>query len=139
MSDKNPYRKGGMFEGASYLLFEKAKQLRNKMTVAEQILWMHLRNGINGFKVRRQHPIGNYIAEFFCFKAKLIIEIDGSVHHNNEIKENDINRQKDLESWGYTVIRFTNIVIHRQVEAVLNKISELLNNIIKTKTPKYGV
>ena len=139
MSDKNPYRKGGMFEGASYLLFEKAKQLRNKMTVAEEILWMHLRTGINGFKFRRQHPIGNYIADFFCFKAKLVIEIDGSVHNNNEIKENDNNRQKDLENMGYTVVRFTNIEIHRQVETVLNKISELLNNIIKTKTPKYGV
>lgn len=121
------------------MLFEKAKQLRNKMTVGEEILWMHLRTGINGFKFRRQHPIGNYVADFFCFKAKLIIEIDGSVHNNNVIKENDINRQKDLESLGYTVVRFTNIEIHGQVQTVLNKISDLLNNIIKTKTPKYGV
>jgi len=139
MYNKNPFKKGGMFEGASHLLFEKAKQLRNKMTGTEEILWMHLRNGINGFKFRRQHPIGNYIADFFCFKAKIIIEIDGSVHNSDEIKENDINKQKDLESCGYTVIRFTNIEVHKQVETVLNKISELLNNIIQTKTPKYGV
>ena len=139
LSNKSPYKKGGMFEGASHLLFEKAKQLRNNMTGTEEILWMHLRNGINGFKFRRQHPIGNYIVDLFCFKAKLVIEIDGSVHNKDEIKENDINRQKELESLGYTVIRFTNIEIHKQVETVLNKISELLNNIIKTKTPKYGV
>ncbi len=139
LSNKSPYKKGGMFEGASHLLFEKAKQLRNNMTGTEEILWMHLRNGINGFKFRRQHPIGNYIVDLFCFKAKLVIEIDGSVHNKDEIKENDINRQKELESLGYTVIRFANIEIHKEVETVLNKISELLNNIIKTKTPKYGV
>ena len=128
-----------MFEGASHLLFENAKQLRNNMTGTVEILWMHLRAGINRYKFRRQHPIGNYIVDLFCFKAKLIIEIDGSVHNKVEIKEDDINRQKELESLGHTVIRFTNIEIHKQVETVLNKISELLNNIIKTKTPKYGV
>ena len=122
-----------MFEGASHLLFEKAKQLRNNMTGTEEILWMHLRNGINGSKFRRQHPIGNYIVDLFCFKAKLVIEIDGSVYIKDEIKEKDINRQKELESLGYTVIRFTNIEIHKQVETVLNKISDLLNNIIKQK------
>lgn len=88
-----------MFEGASHLLFEKAKQLRKKMTGAEEILWLHLRKGLNGYKFRRQHPIGNYITDFFCFKARLIIEIDGSVHNSNEIKENVISRQKALESW----------------------------------------
>lgn len=139
MSHKNPYKKGGMFEGASHLLFEKAKELRNQMTGAEEILWMHLRNGINGFKFRRQHPIGSYIADFFCFKAKLVIETEGSVHNCNRIKENDIRKQKDLESFGYTVIRFTNIEVHKQVETVLSKISELLNNIIQRKTPNYGV
>src|SRR5204862_4610532 len=101
-----------MFEGASHLLFEKAKQLRNNMNGTEKILWMHLRNGINGSKFRIQHPIGNYIVDLFCFKAKLVIEIDGSVYIKDEIKEKDINRQKELESLGYTVIRFTNIEIH---------------------------
>ena len=139
VSNKSPYKKGGMFEGASHLLFEKAKQLRNKMTGTEEILWMHLPNGINGFKFRRQHSIGNYIVDLFCFKAKLVIEIDGSIHNNDEIEKKDIDRQKELESWGYTVIRFTSIEIHKEIETVLTKISELLNNIIKTKTPTYGV
>jgi len=65
MSEKNPYKKGGMFEGASFLLFERAKQLRNKMKGAEEVLWNHLRKGINGYKFRRQHPIGTYITDFF--------------------------------------------------------------------------
>jgi hypothetical protein len=66
MSLKNPYKKGGMFEGASYLLFERAKRLRKNMTAAETVLWMHIKTGINGFKFRRQHPIGQYIADFYC-------------------------------------------------------------------------
>lgn len=139
MSEKNPYKKGGMFEGASFLLFANAKQLRNKMTYAEEVLWMHLRKGINGYKVRRQHPIGNYIADFFCHKAKLIIEVDGSVHNNDEIKKNDFIRQSDLEKPGYTILRFTNDEVSKQIETVLNKISEIVNNIIKNKTSKIGV
>jgi very-short-patch-repair endonuclease len=121
MSDKSPYKKGGMFEGASYLLFEKANK------------------GINGYKFRRQHPINNYIADFFCFKAKLIVEIDGSIHHKNEIIENDFIRQKDLENLSYTIIGFSNFEIHNETEKVLNIISQKVNNIINSNTPKYGV
>ena len=136
MSDKNPYKKGGMFESASFLLFEKAKQLRNKMTGAEEALWIHLKKGINGNRFRRQHPIGNYIVDFFCYKVKLIIEIYGSVHNDEDIKKNDIIKQNDLEKLGYTVIRFTNIEVNKQVEKVLDKISEIVNNIIKNKLQK---
>lgn len=139
MSEKNPYKKGGMFEGASFLLFESAKQLRDKMAYAEEVLCLHLRKGISGYKVRRQHPIGNYIADFFCHKAKLIIEVDGSVHNNDEIKKNDLIRQSDLEKLGYTVLRFTNDEVSKQIETVLNKISEIVNNIIKNKTSEIGV
>jgi imidazole glycerol-phosphate synthase subunit HisF len=139
MSDKNPYKKGGMFEGASFLLFEKAKDLRKRMTKAEEILWMHLKKGISGYKFRRQHPIATYIADFFCYQLKLIVEVDGSVHNISEIISNDITRQTDLENLGYTVIRFTNVEIFEQVDVVLNKISESVNNIIKNKTPNSGV
>ena len=135
MSDKNPYKKGGMFEGASFLLFEKAKQLRNKMTVAEEVLWVHLKKGISGYKFRRQHPVGSYITDFFCYKVKLIIEIDGSIHNNDDTRNNDITRQNDLEKMGYTVIRFSNVEVYKQADIVLNKISEIVNNIIKTKAP----
>ena len=50
---KNPYKQGGMFEGATYLIFENAKQLRNNMTEAERILWTHLKEGVSGYKIRR--------------------------------------------------------------------------------------
>jgi len=139
MSLKSEYKLGGMFEGATHLLFENAKMLRNNMTEAEIILWSHLKDGINGYKVRRQHPISNYIADFFCFRLKLVIEIDGSVHNKKEVKENDDTRQKDLENLGYTVIRFTNQQVFEQTEIVLFNISEIANNIIQNKTPEIGV
>ena len=136
---KNPYKQGGMFEGATYLIFENAKQLRNNMTEAERILWTHLKEGVSGYKIRRQHPIGNYIADFFYYKAKLVIEIDGSVHRKEELKENDDARQKELEYLGYSVIRFTNEQVFKQIGVVLKNISEIVNNIIQNKTPKIGV
>ena len=135
MLDKNPYKKGGMFEGASFLLFEKAKNLRKNMTGAEEVLWMYLRKGIGGYKFHRQHPIGIYIADFFCYKLRLIVEVDGSIHNNGDTKSNDIIRQSDLEKLGYTVIRFNNVNIHKHADIVLNKISIIVNNINKNKTP----
>ena len=139
MSEKNPYKKGGMFEGAPFLLFKNAKQVRKKMTFVEGVIWMHLKKGISGYKFRRQHPIGSYIADFFCHKAKLIVEVDGSIHNSDEIKKNDFTKQSDLEKLGYTTLRFTNDEVSKQIETVLNKISEFVNNIIKNKASKIGV
>ncbi len=139
MTLKNPYKQGGMFEGATNLIFENAKHLRKNLTEAENILWNHLRKGINGFKFRRQHPIGIYIADFFCHKAKLVIELDGSVHNNEDVKVNDEMRQKDLQNWGYAVIRFKNEQVFKQIDDVLYNISEIVNNIIKNKSPNIGV
>jgi very-short-patch-repair endonuclease len=139
MALKNPYKAGGMFEGASNLIFENAKQLRKNMTDAEIALWIHLKGGINGFKFRRQHPIGFYIADFFCHKVKLIIEIDGSIHNNIEVKEIDEKRQAELENWGYIIIRFTNEEALNKPEDVLKNITQKivdLNNIQKQNTPE---
>jgi cyclase len=130
MALKNPYKTGGMFEGASNVVFENAKQLRKTMTESETFLWSYLKAGGHGFKVRRQHPIGMYIADFYCHKAKLIIEIDGSIHNNPVIKEKDSKREKELESWGYRIIRFKNEDVLQNVESVLKEIANLVNHII---------
>ena len=62
-------------------LLRNARQLRSRMTDAEQCLWQHLRDRrLNGYKFRRQQPIGNYIADFVCIRPKLIVEADGSQH-----------------------------------------------------------
>jgi imidazole glycerol-phosphate synthase subunit HisF len=123
---KNPYKSGGMFEGASPLIFENAKHLRKKMTDAEQVLWFYLKKGINGFKFRRQHPIGIYIADFYCHKAKLIIEVDGSIHNEPEIIKSDKARQKELEDWGYSVVRFSNQEVISNAKDVIASIEKLI-------------
>ena len=133
MTLKNPYKQGGMFEGASHIIFTNAKHLRKNMTDAETILWVHLKRGINGIKFRRQHPIGLYIADFYCHKAKLIIEVDGSIHNNEDVKESDELRQKELENWGYTIIRFTNKMILECSEKVILEISNIVNSIIQNQ------
>jgi len=97
---KNPYRSGGMFEGASHIIFENAKHLRKNMTDAEKVLWMYLKGGIAELKFRRQHPIGLYIADFYCHKIRLVIEVDGSIHEDAAIKKLDEVRQSDLEKMG---------------------------------------
>ena len=115
-----------MFEGANHLIFQNAKELRGNMTAAETVLWMYLRNKINGLKFRRQHPIGVYVADFYCHKAKLIIEIDGSIHSLSEIRQKDELRQKELEAWGYEVIRFSNEQVLTQIETVLEAIEKTI-------------
>jgi imidazole glycerol-phosphate synthase subunit HisF len=143
MSSGNPYKKGGMFEGASYLIFEKAKQLRKNMTPAETVLWMHLKAGLEGYKFRRQHPIGIYIADFYCHKAKLIIELDGSIHQLAEVQQNDNKREADLLEWGYQVIRFSNEEVFNKINFVLNRILADIKLIINNKnlnaSPDSGV
>jgi cyclase len=139
MSSKNPYKSGGMFEGASHLIFANAKKLRKNMTGAEKVLWMYLKEGINNIKIRRQHPIGLYIADFYCHKLKLIIEVDGSIHNEPDIREFDEARQKDLEKWGYIILRFTNEQVMENSDEVIRIITEKilnLNNLQKQNTPR---
>ena len=111
------------------------------MTAGEKVLWSYLKTGINGLKFRRQHPIGFYIADFFCHKAKLIIEIDGSIHIKKEVKENDEKRQKELESWGYFTLRFTNKQVLKEIDELIKKITEQIlqiNILHKQNTPQQS-
>lgn len=121
--------KENMYYGASHLIFQRAEQLRNKMTPAEEILWKILH--INAWKVkfRRQHPIWQYIADFYCHKLKLVIELDGSVHDVDEVKKNDTDREKHLRDFGITVLRFSNTEIFKNISLVLEKISQTVEQL----------
>ncbi len=103
--------KENMYYGAGPHIFQRAEELRNTMTSAEAILWKHLH--INEWKLRfrRQHPIWQYIADFYCHKVKLVIELDGSIHDVEEVRNNDIEREKHLQNFGITVLRFSNTEI----------------------------
>jgi very-short-patch-repair endonuclease len=98
-----------------------AKRLRKSMTPAEQKLWQALRvSKLSGLKFRRQHPVGNFIVDFFCPEHKLVIELDGGVHDQQQ--NYDIARSEKLHSYGYRVIRFRNEEVLADLEAVLEQI-----------------
>ena len=116
-----------MFYGAKSNIFEKAKALRNNMTAGEQKLWDELKvNKIKGYRFKAQHPISKYIADFYCHKAKLVIEIDGNIHDNENIKERDEGRTFEIENFGLKVIRFNNNHVLNNIEEVINEIKNNL-------------
>ena len=105
--------------------YELARRLRKAPTPAEGKLWAYLRgNKLNGVNFRRQHAIGNYVPDFCSLKKKLVIELDGSQHLEQE--DYDGERTKYLESQGYKVIRFWNIDVMNNFEGVLLAISDAL-------------
>ncbi len=114
-----------MFYDAPAELFGKAKYLRQHKTSAEKKVWEFLKNkNVLGAKFRAQHPLGVYIADFYCHKIRLIIEIDGEIHENEEQKEYDIQRSRDLNNWDIDLIRFTNFQVHNDFDSVKQKITE---------------
>ena len=90
-------------------LTPRARSLRQSDGLAETRVWARLRGGaVDGWKVRRQHPVGPYVVDFACMPLKLVIEVDGGVHDRDEVVTRDHHRQVQIEALGWTVIRFTN-------------------------------
>ena len=99
--------------------------LRQKQTDAERILWSRLRNKqMNGLKFFRQYGIGRYIADFYCPKIKVIVEIDGGGHYTEEGQAYDTVRSETLESIGISILRFSNTEVLNQLDSVLERIWE---------------
>ncbi|MBU2542843.1 DUF559 domain-containing protein [Patescibacteria group bacterium] len=94
------------------------KFLRQNQTKAEQLIWAGLRNKRNGYRFRRQFQILNYITDFCCVKLKLIVEIDGFIHENDDNYEEDLIRQQELEKKGFKFLRYTNRQVYKQLESV---------------------
>ncbi|WP_152608884.1 Eco57I restriction-modification methylase domain-containing protein, partial [Aphanizomenon flos-aquae] len=106
-------------------LLIRARELRQTQTPAEQVLWECLRDRrLCDAKFRRQHNIGRFIADFYCHSAKLVIELDGSVH-NSQV-EQDQERDAWMRSQGITVLRFRNQEVFDDLERVLLRIAEIL-------------
>jgi type I restriction enzyme R subunit len=122
-------RKPRQFRGGYQVsgLKELARKLRKDQTCAEALLWELLRNRqLLGFKFRRQHQFGEYIADFFCRDANMVVECDGSAHDDNEAWHHDRNRDAYMISQGLRVLRFTNQQILNDTEEVLAVIAEHL-------------
>ena len=130
MSKKqDPYHDESMWRGAWPEIFQHAKKLRNNETPAEQVLWEELRlKKLGGFRFRRQHPIQNYIADFYCHKAQLIIELDGGYHFTGEQQIRDKEREDDLNFQGMTVLRFSNEDVEQRMDWVLKRILVALDH-----------
>jgi len=108
------------------LLKEYAKENRRHPTEAESVLWEYLRAGELGLPFKRQHIIGEFIADFVCLPAKLIIEVDGGYHQLPEQQASDEERQRWLESKGFTVLRFTNEEVICDTDNVIETIEQHL-------------
>jgi very-short-patch-repair endonuclease len=107
-------------ELASKMMIQIVRDLRQRETPAEDILWECLRDRrLAGLKFRRQHAIANttYVADFFCYEARLVIELDGLIH-DLQVDE-DIKRQQEIEALEYRVIRFKNNQISTNLEGTL--------------------
>ena len=130
---KSPFKEGGMFNEAHPLVFANAKALRKNMTEAEKVLWGYLKGGVNGLKIRRQHAIGIYIADFYCHPVKMVIELDGKIHENADVKVLDEHRESELRKWGYEIIRFTNEELFQDINKVLTTIKLKVEELTNTK------
>ncbi|GAT64027.1 endonuclease domain-containing protein [Paludibacter jiangxiensis] len=121
-----------MFYGAKRTIFQNAELLRKNMTPAETKLWENLNKSQLGVRFKAQHPIDIFVADFYCHKFKLVIEIDGGIHEYQQAY--DDGRTAELEKWGLTVIRFTNEEVLNDIEKVVDSIKRYLG-VAKLATP----
>ena len=106
-------------------LKQLSRELRENMTDAEKRLWAKIRmKQLKRYQFYRQKPIGDYIVDFFCPRAKLVIEIDGSQHFSDDMLEYDRIRDEYMRSLGLRVLRFTNTDVLTHIEGVAEKIEE---------------
>jgi very-short-patch-repair endonuclease len=109
-------------------ILKRSLDMRHPLTPSEMKIWKGVRNNQLGPKIRRQHPIDRFIADFYCPRAKLIIEIDGDSHADPDQAAYDLERTSWLQAGGFTVIRFSNDQVETDLAIVLDI---LRNKIIK--------
>lgn len=118
----------------------QSRKLRSSMTDAERALWVKLRGKqLLGLQFYRQKTLGNYIVDFYCAAARLVIEVDGSQHYQPDGATQDALRDCYLKSLGLEVLRFSNLEVLQNMEGVLAVISQELetaSNQNKTKSPQ---
>lgn len=110
-----------------------AQNLRRTSTETEVVFWSRIRRKqVLGFQFYRQKPVGPYIVDFYCPRAKLIIEIDGSQHFEEKNEQKDKERDTYLQALGFTVLRFNNTEVCQNVDSAVEMVFDFLDNI---KTP----
>ncbi|NOT70968.1 MAG: endonuclease domain-containing protein [Hyphomicrobium sp.] len=122
-------------------LVEIARGLRRSNTAAEEKLWAALRNRqMDGWKFKRQVPFGNYVIDFFCYDARLAVEVDGATHSSEQELAKDAERAEFLRSNGVHVVRYTNSEIEENLDGVLEMIYLHLGqqSAPSPVTPRFG-
>jgi len=108
-------------------LKEFSKKLRNDSTLSEILLWEHLKaKKMKGYTFNRQKPLLNYIVDFYCKELNLVIEIDGD-SHNYKYKA-DVKRQKELEEYNLTFLRFDDLEVKKNINNILREIEIWIDN-----------
>ena len=111
----------------NHSLKPNARRLRTNMTDAEQRLWFKLRRKqVLNIQFYRQKPIGNYIVDFYAPAVKLVVEIDGGQHFEDEHQNRDEQRDAGLKKLGLHVLRFDNLQVLRETDAVLEAIIQVM-------------
>jgi len=139
---ENPFKKSGETDGEEdalskyvftgdktfwHILKAHGRDNRKEPTEAEDMLWQALRNRqLDGYKFRRQHQIGSFIADFACISEKLVVEVDGEYHNTAEQKEFDEARTAYLNGAGFRVVRFTNQQVLGDLKEVMGKLRDIL-------------
>jgi leucyl-tRNA synthetase len=116
------------------LLINIAKDFRSNQTEAENALWQAVRAKKTGYKIRRQHIVDGFVADFINLEKQVIIEVDGGIHLTKEQKERDEQRTAILNQFGFDVIRFTNDEVLEDAYKVARKIKEYLDNVPSKRT-----
>lgn len=113
-----------------------SRELRNYSTSAEVLLWNELKAGkMRGYKFNRQKPLLNYIADFYCKRLSLVIEVDGITHTYEGAYDRDVKRQKDLEGIGLAFLRFDDLDVKEKMGDVLKTIEEFINEFERMHPP----
>ena len=118
-----------MHYSATKTIFQYAEVLRKKMTEAEKIVWERLCKNQPGVRIRRQHPIYKYIADYYCHELKLVIEIDGGIHLSKENRQYDISRDITLNEFRIQIIRFTNDQVINDIDQIIEEIKRKIEEL----------
>ena len=106
-------------------LKQRSREFRKNMTEGELVLWSKIRlEQLKGYRFNRQKIVGGYIVDFYCAKAKLAIEVDGSQHYCSDMINTDKTRDDYLVSLGLRVLRFTNMEVLKNIDGVIERILE---------------
>ncbi len=105
-----------------------ARKLRRAMSLPEILLWQHIRAQQTGVKFRRQHPIGDYIADFYCSSLNLVLEVNGQAHNQGDTPQRDVRLDAFMKENGYQVLRIAAADILKDVDLVAQSIADLAAN-----------